>query len=76
MTSFHANKAIAGRLKSIQNQRGPEGEYELKASVKNLKKVIEDDPDLYMGFIQMFSEAPDSVVGATMSVYIIVLMVF
>lgn len=71
LTGFHGRLAIADRLKVIPH--GP-----LIPSVEALKKLIEDDTDLYMGFTQMFTDAGRaSVVGGVMaSLYIMMLMFF
>lgn len=53
LTSFHAHRAIAERLDVIRNNPTTP----LEPSVEALKKLIEDDTDLYMGFTQMFKEA-------------------
>jgi len=73
LTTFHGNQAIANRLKLIPADGGS-----LIPSVQKLKDLIEDDTDLYMGFTQMFEEAGRAslVGGATMSIYIVMLMVF
>jgi hypothetical protein len=72
LTSFHGHQAIADRLKIVPVHG------DLIESVKELKELIEDDTDLYMGFTQMFKDAGRAslVGGATMSLYIIMLMVF
>lgn len=63
--SFHGNQAIADKLKDIEDHKSREdGEVKLKPSVKKLKDLIEKDPDLFMGFTDMFKEAgPGSIVG-------------
>jgi hypothetical protein len=67
LTGFHGRQAIADRLKVIPVNGGP-----LIKSVEALKKLIEDDTDLYMGFTQMFTEAGRASVvgGVTVSLYI------
>ncbi|KIM89294.1 hypothetical protein PILCRDRAFT_61504 [Piloderma croceum F 1598] len=52
LTKFHGNQAIADRLKIIPAHGGS-----LIPSVEELKILIENDTDLYMGFTQMFKEA-------------------
>lgn len=68
LNSFNGNKAIADRLKSIEDdKRRRRGPVKLEDSVQALKDMIETDPDLYMGFTQMFEEAGrGSMVGGVM----------
>jgi len=68
LTSFHRNQAIVTTISEDHRHHPPP----LKPSVKALKDLIEDNPDLYMGFTQMFKEAgPASLVGGvTISIYI------
>lgn len=71
LTTFHGHQAIADRLNAIPADGGV-----LIPSVKELKELIEDNTDLYMGFTQMFKDAGRaSLVGAMISLYIIMLMV-
>lgn len=69
--SFHGNHTIADGFKDIDKHRKHRrnGEIELLPSVKKLKDLVEKDPDLYMGFTDMFKEAGRSslVGGATMT---------
>ena len=68
--SFHGNRAIADGYKDIEDDKNRQGgEIKLKASVEKLKDLIETDPDLYMGFTDMFKEAgPGSLVGGATNV--------
>jgi len=62
--SFHGNHAIADKIKDVQRRKNRrDGQYKLEKSVQDLKDLIERDPDLYMGFVDMFKEAgPNSLV--------------
>lgn len=62
--SFSGNQAITDRYKDIEKHKKRRGGIVLRPSVKKLKELIETDPDLYMGFTDMFKEAgPNSLVG-------------
>lgn len=63
--SFHGKNALADEIIRI----GPgHRDSELKESVRKLKHLIENDPELYMGFIDMFKEAGrGSLVGVAAS---------
>ena len=68
LTSFHRNRAITERVKVIEDRKRNRTTMPLKKSVQDLKDLIENNPDLYMGFIQMYKEAgPGSLVSARQS---------
>lgn len=70
--SFNGNRAITDGIKEINDhKRRKRGGFTLKPAVQELKNLIEKDPDLYRGFVDMFKEsAPGSLVGnSTMSLH-------
>ena len=63
--SFNGNHAIADMLKDIEEHKHRQrGDFPLIPAVQELKDLIEKDPDLFMGFTDMFTEAGrNSLVG-------------
>jgi len=56
-----AEAALRKRVLDLPRNAPPKGKFNNK-HVTELKNMIESDPDLYMGFIQMYKEAEPSVV--------------
>ena len=51
-SKYDADRSIVNRIANL-----PKGPVEFSPAVKALKELIESDPDLYMGFKQMYVEA-------------------
>ena len=61
--SFNGHRAIADAISDAKDHKKG-GFIGLKPSVQKLKKLIEKNPDLYRGFVDMYQEAgPTSLVG-------------
>lgn len=69
--SFHGNRAITDGVKDVDRKRRQRGGIKLKPAVQKLKDLIETDPDLYMQFTDMFTEAGQNslVRGSTVSLH-------